>query len=512
MAVSRPSAAPGRRFLLALAFVTGFAIMAAELSAPRLLAPYFGASPIVWTNVIGIILAALAAGYHLGGRLADRRPDPRLLARLLVVGGLALALIPYAAKPLALKLLAQPLLRGHEAWTVFVGSLAATLVLFAGPVLLLGMTGPFLTRVLTAQASEAGSASGTVLALATLGSLLGAYLPTLLLIPAWGTRRTILAAAALLLAFALTGATRRAADAAWVALMIPALATARTQSVRPDAIMAAETSLQYLQVVRQGGRLGLLLNEGRGEHSSYAPGIRADGSFYDYFLALPFLAGPGRERNVLVLGLAGGTMSTRYHDLLRPAFALRIDGVEVDPGVIEVGRRWFHLENPSLTVRTADARAFLAVAERRYDVVIVDVFTDTFTIPFHLTTREFFARVRRQMGPSGVLGMNVAAPGQASPLLQAVGATLRTAFPAVHVVSTPGAAFNHLVVASAGPLAVGELEARMGAVGLGEVGRYVAAHAVPLVPVPSALVLTDDRAPVEFLAGWSALAPGAVPR
>lgn len=104
-------------------------------------------------------------------------------------------------------------------------------------------------------------------------------------------------------------------------------------------------------------------------------------------------------------------MSTRSHDRLRQAFALRIDEVEVDPGVIEVGRRWFHLENPSLTVRTADARAFLAAAERRDDVVIVDVFTDTFTIPFHLTTQEFFARVPQRMGPSGVLGMNVAAPG-----------------------------------------------------------------------------------------------------
>ncbi len=486
--------------------------MAAELSAPRLLAPYFGASPIVWTNVIGVILAALAAGYRLGGRLADRRPDPRLLARLLVVGGVALALIPYVARPLALGLLAQPLLQGHAGWTVFVGSLAVTLTLFAGPVLLFGMTGPFLTRVLTAQASEAGSASGTVLALATLGSLLGVYLPTLLLIPAWGTRRTILAAAALLLVFALAGATGRAAGAAWVALMIPGLVAAGTQSVHPDAILAAETSTQYLQVVREGERLSLRLNEGHSSHSTYTPAILTGGAYYDYFLALPFLAGPGRERDVLILGLAGGTMSTQYHHFLREAFALRIEGVEVDPEIIAVGRRLFHLENPSLTVRTADARAFVAGAGRRYAVVIVDAFTDRFTIPFHLTTREFFWRVRERMTPTGILGMNVTAPGRDSPLLQAVGATLRTVFPTVQVLSPPRSSVNHIVVASAAPPAVGDLERRMGAIGLAEIGRYVAAHLTPLAPGPDALVLTDDRAPVEFLAGWSALAPAVVGR
>lgn len=210
-------------------------------------------------------------------------------------------------------------------------------------------------------------------------------------------------------------------------------------------------------------------------------------------------AAPGR-RFLLALAFVGG-FAIMAAELLAPRLLAPYFGASPIVWTNVIG-----------IVRTADARAFLAVAEPRYDVVIVDGFTGTFTIPFHLTTQEFFARVRRQNGPSGVLGMNVAAPGQASPLLQAVGATLRTAFPAVGVVSTPGAALNHLGVASAGRLAVGELEARMGAVGLGEVGRYVAAHVVPLAPPPSALVLTDDRAPVEFLAGWSALAPGVVAR
>jgi spermidine synthase len=508
VAVSGPSPAPGRAGLLALAFVAGFAVMAAELSAPRLLAPYFGASPIVWTNVIGVILAALAAGYHLGGRLADRQPDPALLGRLLVVGGIGLALIPYVARPLGLALAGLASLQGASAWAAFAGSLAATACLFAGPVLLLGMTGPFLARVLTREAASAGSASGAVFALATLGSLLGAYLPTLVLIPAWGTRRTILASAALLVACALVAATRRRASAAWVLFLAPSLATAGVQPVRPDAILAAETSTQYLQVVRDGERLTLLMNEGRGAHSIYTPEILTGGVYYDYYLALPFLAGPGRERDVLVLGLAGGTMSTQYHRFLREAFDLRIEGVEVDPGVIDVGRRLFHLENPSLSVRAADARAFLATAERRYAVVILDAFTDLYSIPFHMTTREFFGRVRERMTPAGVLGINVTAPGRDAPFLQALAATLRAVFPAVYAFSPPGTDVNHVVIAAAAPLLTGDLEARMGAVGLAEIGRYVAAQLRPLEPGAGALVLTDDRAPVEFLAGRPAPRPG----
>ena len=160
-----------------------------EITASRLLAPYFGSSTIVWANLIGIVLAALALGYWLGGRLADRRPEPPLLGYIVLVSAMGVAVITFAAKPF-LDFTVEGLDTASAG--AVIGSFLAVLLLCAPPVVLLGMVSPFAIRLAVASIATAGAVAGRLYALSTAGSLLGTFLPALVLIPAIGTQRTFL--------------------------------------------------------------------------------------------------------------------------------------------------------------------------------------------------------------------------------------------------------------------------------------------------------------------------------
>ncbi|HSC93027.1 MAG TPA: fused MFS/spermidine synthase, partial [Gaiellaceae bacterium] len=184
-----------RRRLEVLVFGAGTGTLATEIAASRLLAPYYGSSTIVWANLIGLVLLALSLGYWVGGRVADRRPDPRLLGQLVVASGLLVAVIPFAARPI-LDVAAEGL--DELSAGAVVGSFFATLFLFAPPVFLLGMVSPFAIRLAVEDVATAGQTAGRLYALSTAGSLVGTFLPALVTIPLVGTQRTMLASAAVL--------------------------------------------------------------------------------------------------------------------------------------------------------------------------------------------------------------------------------------------------------------------------------------------------------------------------
>ena len=191
------SAAVGTRkepwgFAEGIVFVAGISTLGAEIAAARLIAPAFGASTVVWANTIAIVLVALAGGYWLGGRLADRHPHARGLALTALIGAGLVALIP---------LLAIPLLDVTEdALGEFSGSLLVQVVLVAPPVLVLGALSPWAIRLRIRSVSAAGDVTGRLYALGTAGGLVGNFAATLVLIPWLGTRWTFLVCALLLAA------------------------------------------------------------------------------------------------------------------------------------------------------------------------------------------------------------------------------------------------------------------------------------------------------------------------
>jgi predicted membrane-bound spermidine synthase len=475
--------------LTALVFSAGAGSLATEIGAARLLAPYFGNSTIVWANVIGLVLASLALGYWLGGRVADRRPSPRLLGGLVLAAGLGVAAIPFVARPFL-----DRAVEGIDELSVgaAVGSFFGVLLLFAPPVILLGMVAPFAIRLAVSDVASAGSVAGRLYAVSTVGSLVGTFASALLTIPLIGTQRTLLGSACLIvLSGALLLGTRWLLIAAGVAALV---------AVPPGAVKAKagllyedESRYQFIQVVQRDEARRLYLDEGLAVHSIWRPNTVLTGGVWDMFLTVPPLLGRPVQ-SVAILGNAGGTTARAFGVFYPRA---RIDGVEIDPDVTKAGRRYLGLDdNPRLEVHTADARPFLRSREDRYDLIFVDAYRPPY-VPFYLATQEFFELARERLRPGGIIALNVAMVPGDERLVDGVGGTLATEFPGA--AAWPALRFNQLVLGFTEPPSRADIERRL---------RRAPARLQPLTDLlarelesiePAEDPWTDDRSPVEWI-------------
>ena len=481
-----------RRRIEVLAAVVGAASLGAEIAAARLLAPWFGASTIVWANTIATVLVALSVGYWVGGRLADRDPTIAGLSRVVLCAAGLLALVPFVAGPF-LRISVDAL--DHVQAGAFIGSLIAVLVLVAVPVMLLGAVAPYAVRLSVRTVEEAGRVAGRLYAISTVGSLVGTFLSALLLIPLVGTRRTFLAFALALAVVAVPALQRRfvlAPVGVALLLAIPVGTVKATGDAR--VIWDRETEYQYARVTeRPNGERRLELNEGQAVHSVYRPGEWLTNDYWDEMLVLPFATTGRPPRSVAILGNAAGTTARAYGHYFP---ATRVDGVEIDPALTDVGRRLFDLRGPNLHLHTADARPFLRRASRRWDVIIVDAYRQPY-IPFYLATREFFGEVHDHLTPGGMVLINVGHPRSSDRLEKVLGATMGRVFK--RVLRDPVKPTNSVLVGTDAPASAATLHTATRALppDLAAVTTATAARLAPALPGGS--VYTDDRAPVEWL-------------
>ena len=476
--------------LSVVVFTAGAATLATEIAASRLLAPYFGSSTIVWANIIGLILIYLSLGYWLGGKLADRRPDPRLLGWLILGAGAAIAVLPFISRPIL-----DLAVRGLDAVSAgaVVGSFFAALALFALPITLLGCVSPFAIRLALNDVSRAGTVAGRLYAISTVGSILGTFVSAIITIPLIGTQRTMLGAAALLTLCAALLLGRRWQIATVAVAGLLAIPTGTIKATE-GLLHERESTYQYIQIVeRTDGSRVLQLNEGVAVHSVWRAESVLTGGEWDMFLVVPPLLDRPVER-MLVVGNAGGTIARAFGELYPD---VRIDGVEIDPDVTEVGREYLGLgDNPNLTVHDADGRPYLEGTDSRYDVIVVDAYRQPY-IPFYLATEEFFELARDRLRPGGVLALNVAAVPGDERLSEAVGSTVLAAFPQAW--RWKPLRFNELVLGFDRPRERDDLVARMDELEpqISILGELFARDVEPVEAVRDPL--TDDRAPVEWL-------------
>jgi spermidine synthase len=489
--------------LYVTAFVGGLVSLALELAAARLLAPTFGTSELVWSAIIGLILLYLSAGYVIGGRWADRSPYRATLYTLLVAAGLTISVIPFIAQP-ALRLAAQGMLQ----WNVgqVAGPFVAVLILFAVPVTLLACISPFVIRLGMRDVRASGVTAGRVYAVSTIGSFLGTFLPNLVLIPLIGTRRTFLLLALITAATGIWGLWRANRQRFWLLIwtlpLILGLLLLEPGAIKPQPglIYEEESVHNLIQVVEnERGTRFLLLNEGQGVHSMDVPDGVLTGGTWDYFLIAPYFNPaphlPTDVDSLLVIGLAAGTVPDQYTEIYG---RIPIDGVEIDPAIIEVGREYFGMNQPNLDAYAADGRAFLQRTDERYDVVAVDAYRLPY-IPWHLTTVEFFAEIAAHLTDEGVVAINVGHTPDDWRLVKAMVATMEQVFPTTHVISVP-MTFNAIVVATSQPTTAQNLEANLTHLDdarLRTVAERVTSNLVEVEPRPP--IFTDDRAPVELL-------------
>jgi spermidine synthase len=501
--------------LLVVVFVSGMTTMAVEMAASRLLGPYFGDSILVWANLIGLILIYLTLGAYLGGRWADRSPRVETLYTITTAAAFLTGLVPFVAAPI-LRLSqgafgsAGAALAGSDAIQIG-GSFVGILILFAPPVILLGCVSPFAIRLATKQIRSAGSSAGRIYALSTMGSILGTFAPVLILIPAIGTAKTFLLFAFLLLAISLGGLiarrTKRRAllSGLLLAVLILLSAVFPQRVVKADArmIYERESRYNYIQVLEVEGVRYLMLNEGQGVHSVYDPHSLTTFGTWDAFVIAPFFNdppfSPRQVRRICIIGLAGGTVARQATAVYGP---VPIDGVEIDPAIVEVGRRFFGMTQPNLNVYVADGRFFLERSAEQYDLIVIDAYRLPY-IPFQLTTTEFFGLVKAHLTPRGVVTVNVGRTESDYRMVEAIAATLQAHFATVHAIDITDT-FNTVLVATQEPTRGANLEANLRAsaemAGHPFLRDTLARSIANLRPLRGeGMVFTDDRAPVESL-------------
>jgi len=483
--------------LVTLVFVGGMTSLALEMCASRLLGAYFGTSLFIWANLIGLILLYLTVGYFIGGRLADRHPSERLLCSLTATAAVAISILPFVSRSILTWSITG---LAEVSVGIFLSSLLGTILLFAIPVTLLGLVSPFAVSLATKEVAKSGRASGSFYAISTFGSILGAFLPVLWLIPTFGVRRTLLIFGVLLFAASLWGLRPRWRPAFAVVLITLVLPLGPLKNI-PYLIYEQESLYNYIQVTQlPDGSRELILNEGQAIHSIYYPDPKRvlTGWYWDYFLAAPYFnpgLTPQKLHRVGIIGLAAGTIAHQFTQVYGP---VPIDGVEIDPAIVNVGRTYFGMNEPNLHVYLQDGRTFIETTQAQYDVVAVDAFQQPY-IPFQLTTKEFFTTIRSHLSPTGVVAINTGHTTHDFRLVQAFVNTMSQVFPSVYVFNVPGT-FNSEVMATMQPTSINTFRLNLAQFAPTTIMGQVASEVSPVVTQglsDGGIVFTDDQAPIE---------------
>ncbi len=491
-------------YLYATEFFSGMAVMAVELGAARLLAPYFSSSQIVWTIIIGTIMIAMAGGNYWGGRTADADPNPDILYRRIIIAALWIAAIPAVGKYIILGLTGL-LIVAVDTNLLIIAAFSACLVLFVFPLFLLGTVTPSLAKYTVRSLADSGRIVGALGACNTIGSIIGTFLPTFVTIPAVGTSLSFLLFSGILFligaVYFLTRTGRRLFLALALALFLLCSFFGRSSSFAfwaTDLAYEGESMYNYLQVRDTPQETALSTNVMIGVQSVRPKGRTLTGMYYDYALTAPVLGNAAaKERpSLLILGMGAGTYASQCRHFF-PDMA--IEGVEIDGAITSLARRYFALD-PTLPVATYDGRAYLYGTDRKYDTIMVDAYQDI-TIPFQMSSQEFFALVKDHLQDNGVLVVNMnMQTGGTDSINDYLQDTIASQFAYVYTIDVPGTA-NRELLATDDSTALAALPARIDTLGDPALKDFLRQHVSgQLRPYrPGERILTDDKAPVELL-------------
>jgi len=410
--------------LLLVAFLAGALLMALELVGSRVLAPFFGGSIFVWGSLIGVFLAAMSLGYYMGGRLVDRCPSPFLLSGFIFVSGLFVLLLPRYGDSIADRILLADY--GNR-----MNPLLACLLLFFVPGMLMAVTSPFVIRLTALTIEHVGRTAGVVYAISTVGSIAGTLGTAFYLIPTLGTRAllyvigvTLVATAAIAVA---AGKPRRCAvpaTAVFALLLLGAPAHAA------EKVLLERDSAYHRLFVTEEGHYRWLRADNIWHTQMDLRDPQGRGLPYADYIDLAFIFNPN-IRKVLVVGLGGGTVPKRF---VRDYPNVVVDAVEIDPAVISIAKRYFYVkEGPRLKIHEADGRQFLRRSKEKWDLILLDAYYAD-TVPFFLTTKEFFVIAKEHLTPDGILVNNVVGKvtGPRSKFFRSVYKTMDDVFPHLH--------------------------------------------------------------------------------
>lgn len=396
-------------FLYLTEFFAGMSVMAVELGASRLLAPYFSSSQIVWTIIIGTIMIAMALGNIYGGRAADKNPNPDKLYARILVSAIWTALIPWVGKYIIIGVSGLIIVSINENYLIW-AAFAACMIVFVFPLFLLGTVTPSLAKYSVDELENSGKVVGTLGAFNTVGSIIGTFLPTFVTIPAVGTGITFLIFSGILLLLSLIYflSSKTGYVKCGVAAVIFVMASifghdSHFAFWQNDLAYEGESVYNYLQVQENDRYVALSTNVLFGVQSVYMKDSELTGMYYDYAMMAPLMTEEkAGGRDVLILGMGTGTYATqceKYFD------EINIKGVEIDEKITGLAGKYFHM-NEDIEVTTYDGRAYLNADKNKYDVIMVDAYQDI-SIPFQMSSVEFFTLVKDHLNDDGVMVVNM---------------------------------------------------------------------------------------------------------
>lgn len=514
-----------KAYLYITEFFSGMGVMAVELGASRLLAPYFSSSQIVWTIIIGTIMIAMALGNIYGGRSADRDPSPDRLYRRLVVAAVWIAAIPVLGKYIIM-LISGALIFTINTNFLIIAAFIACMVIFVYPLFLLGTVTPSLAKYTMMIGGDddtegAGSIVGQLGAANTVGSIIGTFLPTFVTIPAVGTAVTFLIFSGIILAIGLVYFISRRSHVRLcvISFILYVLCTVFGNSDsfafwQQDLTYEGESVYNYLQVAEDDRSVWLSTNVLFGVQSIMMKEDELTGMYYDYAMAAPVIAGcrmpeekagyAASRPRMLILGMGTGT----YGKQCRRYFGdMDIEGVEIDDRITDLSYRYFDASE-DVPVYTYDGRAYLQTIDKEYDLIMVDAYQDI-SIPFQMSSREFFTEVYDHLSDDGVMvvNMNMRSDTEGN-INEYLSDTIASVFPTVATVDVAHSSNRELFAAKKG-----DIRARFDA-GIDDISRSDAEDTVAkerLIALMGAVregmqeyeggqhIFTDDKAPVELL-------------
>lgn len=494
-----PSILGKKWYLYMTEFFSGMSVMAAELGASRLLAPYFSSSQIVWTIIIGTIMIAMALGNIYGGKSADKDPNPDRLYGRILIAAVWLAAIPFVGKFVIAGiagLLIVTVSTNFLIWAAFL----TCMIVFVYPLFLLGTVTPSLVKYTVDSLDDSGRTVGTLNAFNTIGSIIGTFLPTFVTIPAVGTAVTFLIFSGILLAIGVIyfifakGGKKRAAASLCLFLVCCVLSPSMSFAFWDSSLAyEGESVYNYLQVRDDENEAVLSTNVMIGVQSIYKKSGGLTGMYYDYALAAPLMAG-GDVTDILILGMGTGTYAKQCAEY----FGVSVEGVEIDEKITELAYEYFDLSR-DIKVTTYDGRAFLNVCDKKYDVIMVDAYQDI-TIPFQMSSREFFTLVHEHLTDGGVMVVNMNMRSEKDDAINArISDTIADVFPQVYTLDIPTST-NCELFASDDPNMLGRFSENLTSITSAELSGFMNGINGQFEPYKSeGRIFTDDKAPVELL-------------
>ena len=474
---------------IAVSFWAGASIMAFELVGVRLLMPLFGMGIQIWTVAISVSLTALAVGYWLGGTVIDIRPSMKTLVIILFLAAVSLVLVRVFGLNISI-------LFGNMSFVT--GASCSAISIMSVPLILLGMIQPVLARLMVRTVARTGTIVGGLMAAGTFGGILGTAATGLFFIPYLGLSKTllVLAAGTFIVAIVVFGSTYKGI-VTLIVIFFSLLTISSGWIIKPatkpsgemNVLEEIESLYGHLEVLEHNGTLALVCN---GIFQTVLPALPfgiVKGTLIrgrDYIELIPYFR--PNVKTGLLIGVGAG-----LHSRALALYGIDIQGVEIDPAVIELAKKHFDFMSD---VHIEDGRAFLMRDKQRYDTIILDAFLGG-TSPEHLYTKEFFRLVEEHLNSDGIFAVRLIGYPE-HPAIQAVTRTIEEVFP--NITSVQSGIANELqhvfVFASRADFELGAVQrlelSKYGFMG-DEVCEIDTENSVPLTDDKSNLTLLSDE-------------------